>query len=116
MELTNVSVHRGRAEELHGEAVFDVVTSRAVAPMDRLARWSLPLVRPDGLFLAMKGSSARSELDAAAPVIRKLGGRHPEVVTVGAEWLAPPVTVVRLSKAGTTRDTGQQKRRRGSGR
>ena len=45
MGLQNVVVRRGRAEELHGEAPFDVVTSRAVAPMDRLARWSLPLVR-----------------------------------------------------------------------
>ena len=49
---------------------FDVVTSRAVAPMDRLAGWSLPLVRPGGLFLAMKGSSAQEELDGAAQVAR----------------------------------------------
>ncbi len=96
MELDNVTVHRGRAEELHGDAVFDVVTSRAVAPMDRLARWSLPLVRPGGLFLAMKGSSAQEELDGAAKVLRRLGGADGAVETLGGKWLEPPVTVVKV--------------------
>jgi 16S rRNA (guanine527-N7)-methyltransferase len=102
MELTNVSVHRGRAEELHGEAVFDVVTSRAVAPMDRLTRWSMPLVNGGGLFLAMKGASAGQEVAAAAPIIGRLGGLDPQVVSVGAEWVNPPVTVVRVRKSGAT--------------
>jgi|SRR5680860_294278 len=107
MELSNVHVHRGRAEGLQGEPEwaggFDVVTSRAVAPMDRLARWSLPLVRDGGLFLAMKGSSAPDELRSARSVIRRLGGVDPQVETVGAEWLTPPVTVVRIQKAGRKR-------------
>jgi 16S rRNA (guanine527-N7)-methyltransferase len=101
MELSNVHVHRGRAEELQGEAVFDVVTSRAVAPMDRLSRWSLPLVSDGGVFLAMKGSSVADELRSAASVIRRLGGVNPQVETVGGEWLTPPATVVRIQKAGT---------------
>ncbi len=73
---------------------FDVVTSRAVAPMDRLARWSLPLVRSGGLFLAMKGSSAADELDAvAAGASGRLGGaRRPRWSRSGSRWLAPPVT------------------------
>ena len=94
MGLDNVSVHRGRAEELHGDAVFDVVTSRAVAPMDRLARWSLPLVGSGGLFLAMKGSSATDELDRSQKMLRRLGGVDAEVLSVGERWLSPPVTVV----------------------
>lgn len=102
MELSNVHVRRGRAEELPWEPEwsegFDVVTSRAVAPLDRLAGWSLPLVRPGGLFLAMKGSSAPEELRSARAVIRRLGGLDPCVDTVGAEWLEPPVTVVHMRK------------------
>ena len=94
MGLDNVTVHRGRAEELHGDAVFDVVTSRAVAPMDRLARWSLPLVRPGGLFLAMKGSSAAGRARGAATLLRRLGGTDARVETLGGQWLEPPVTVV----------------------
>jgi 16S rRNA (guanine527-N7)-methyltransferase len=105
MGLTNVAVHRGRAEEMHRDPQwaggFDVVTSRAVAPMERLARWSLPLVRERGLFLAMKGAAASDELAGAAKVIRRLGGREAQVVSVGDEWLVSPVTVVRIRKAGT---------------
>ena len=101
MGLDNVTVHRGRAEEMHSapewSGGFDVVTSRAVAPMDRLARWSLPLVRSGGLFLAMKGSSAQEELDRAATVVRRLGGVDAHVQTVGAQWLTPPVTVVSVT-------------------
>jgi len=98
MALDNVAVHRGRAEEMQRDAEwaggFDVVTSRAVAPMERLAGWSLPLVRPGGLFLAMKGSSAQAELDASARVLRRLGGTDARVLSVGEQWLDPPVTVV----------------------
>ncbi len=116
MELTNVSVHRGRAEELHGEAVFDVVTSRAVAPMDRLTRWSMPLVSDGGLFLAMKGVSAQQELESAAQLIGRLGGADPRVLSVGGDWVTPPVTVVSIRKSGTTGQTRQSGRHPNVGR
>ena len=99
MDLDNVTVRRGRAEEVHGEMEFDVVTSRAVAPLDRLARWSLPLVRRAGEMLAMKGSSAPEELETHAAVLRRLGGRNPRVVRVGEDLLDVPVTVVGVRKA-----------------
>jgi len=113
MELTNVSVHRGRAEELHGEAVFDVVTSRAVAPMDRLTRWSMPLTKDGGLFLAMKGAAAAQELESAGQVIGRLGGVDLRVVSVGGEWVTPPVTVVRVRKSVTAGQSRQSGRRPG---
>lgn len=96
--LTNVTVHRGRAEELQGKAQFDVVTSRAVAPLDRLSRWSLPLVRSGGLFLAMKGSSAESELVTAGKAIAKERGRIEGVIELGSGLLEPPVRVVKIVK------------------
>jgi 16S rRNA (guanine527-N7)-methyltransferase len=96
--LANVRVVRARAEELHGSESFDVVTSRAVAPLDRLSRWSLPLVRTGGEFLAMKGSSAEDELAAAAKVISKERGRVHGVLELGGEFLDPPVRVVRILK------------------
>ena len=58
--LANVSVVRGRAEEGHTRRALglaDVVTARAVAPLDRLAGWCLPLVKPGGTLLALKGAS-----------------------------------------------------------
>ena len=63
--LENVTVIRGRAEEREVKATLglvDVVTSRAVAPLGKLAGWSLPLVKPGGHMLAMKGASVYDEL------------------------------------------------------
>lgn len=77
--LTNVVVVTNRAEALHGHRHFDVVTARAVAPMDRLARWTLPLVRSGGRLVALKGQRAVEELTAARKVIRKEGGSHAKV-------------------------------------
>lgn len=96
--LENVEVVRSRAEALHGIRTFDVVTSRAVAPMVRLSEWSLPLVRTGGLFLAMKGSSVQAELDTAVSVIRSEGARLDEVVVLGNGLIEPPVRVVRVVK------------------
>lgn len=98
LDLSNVEVRRARAEELHGSAVFDVVTSRAVAPLDRLSRWSLPLVRSGGSFLAMKGSSAESEIATAGKVIAKERGQVDGVLALGSDFLDLPVRVVRVLK------------------
>lgn len=98
MELTNVAVRRARAEDLKGEIVFDVVTSRAVAPLPRLLGWSMPLVRSGGQMLAMKGSSAADELAQAAREVRSSGGGEARVVQVGASWLDVPVTVIAVRR------------------
>jgi 16S rRNA (guanine527-N7)-methyltransferase len=84
LELDRVKVLRGRAEgrEALAAAPFDVVTARAVAPLDRLARWCLPLVAPGGLLLAMKGAQAADELARARPMLRQVGGEDARVLTV----------------------------------
>lgn len=99
--LDNVTVLRGRAEEAalaahHGS--FDVVTSRAVAPLERLASWSLPWVRPGGTFVPMKGAAAASELVEAEPVLRRYGAVRWSVAHVGAGLVDPAVTVVIVEK------------------
>ena len=97
--LENVRVLRGRAEEVPAtEAEFDVVTSRAVAPLDRLSRWSLPLVRAGGSMLAMKGSSAEEEVAEHAKAMRRAGAVEVEVSRVGMDVVEVPVTVVRARK------------------
>lgn len=95
--LSSVEVVRGRAEDLHGRRTFGVVTSRAVAPLDRLLRWSMPLVAPSGALVAMKGASVVDEVTAAAPVLRRLRCAEPEVVLLGAELLERPTTAVRVA-------------------
>ena len=61
-----VTVVRGRAEQSQDRHAFDVVTSRALAPLPQLLAWSLPLVASGGAMLAMKGASAAEEIEAAA--------------------------------------------------
>lgn len=94
--LSHVFVVRGRAEDLHGTATFDVVTSRAVAPLERLLGWSMPLVAPTGAVLAMKGRSVEQEIDAAGQFLHRWRCGVPEVVEVGIGIVDPPTTVVRV--------------------
>ena len=79
--LDTVEVVRGRAEELHGGARYDVVTSRAVAPLGKLLGWSMPLVAATGALVAMKGSSVHDEVEAAGDVLRRLRCAPPEVLS-----------------------------------
>ena len=75
--LANVTVVSDRVETLgrgDGRQRFDVAVARAVATMDWLAEWLLPLVRVGGSMLAMKGPRAADELPVAAWAIGQLGG------------------------------------------
>lgn len=98
--LDSVEVVRGRAESLHGARRFAVVTSRAVAPLERLLDWSMPLVEPTGALLAMKGSSAAAEVDAAAEALAAWGCGSPQVRELEAPGGGvPPTVVVRVAWA-----------------
>ena len=92
--LRNTLVRRARAEDLHGTLLVDVVTARAVAPVDRLAGWALPLLHPGGRLLALKGSKADEELAQAQPALKRLGARGSSVVVVGSEDLGTQGRVV----------------------
>jgi len=64
-----------RAEELVRTGVkYDVCTARAVARMDKLVKYALPLVRPGGVLLAMKGADVAEEVENAKNVLSKHGG------------------------------------------
>jgi 16S rRNA (guanine527-N7)-methyltransferase len=101
--LTNVEVVRARAEGLHGGRDFDVVTSRAVAPLDRLLAWSMPLVRQGGHLVAMKGSSVGEEVEAARPALAKYGAGTVEILQYGDGLVDPPTTVLKVE---ATRPSG----------
>ncbi len=101
--LSHVVVRRGRAEDVHGEATFDVVTSRAVAPLERLLGWSMPLVAPTGAMVAMKGRSIREEIVASGEFLDTWRCGVPDVFEVGLGVVDPPTTVVRVRWADPTR-------------
>ena len=113
-----VTVVRGRAEQSAGRHSFDVVTSRALAPLPRLLTWSLPLVAPGGVVLAMKGSSAATEIEDAGA---ELARWHAEASVVVCEVPgSSPTTVVRVvpgpdptigwPTSGTTRRRRRERR------
>lgn len=97
LDLANVTVVRGRAEEMIGKLPpVDVVTARAVAPLDRLAGWGLPLLRPHGEMAVLKGDTAEDELKAARAALSRLGAVGASVTHVGEGVVAPLSTVVRV--------------------
>lgn len=83
LELPEVAIIRGRAEELgqrqgHRER-YDLVLARAVATLPVLLEYALPLCRMGGIFLAQKGPDIREELETSQVALRVLGGRLREV-------------------------------------
>lgn len=68
-----VSVERGRAEQLRSGPLggtFDLVTARAVAPLERLLGWTMPFLVRGGLLYAIKGAKWREELEEAVGSLR----------------------------------------------
>lgn len=94
--LSQVRVVRARAED--ADEQFDVVTARAVAALEKLAKWCMPLVAPGGVLLALKGQSARDEVSAARRTLGRLGATDTVVKTYGD--LEIPTTVVEVTKRG----------------
>ncbi len=93
----DIRVIRGRAEEKSviaqaGEA--DVVTSRAVAPLAKLAGWSAPLLRTGGRMVALKGESAREEVGRDRSALQRLGFTNIEIETVAASDAEPTKLVI----------------------
>lgn len=114
LELDAVTVVQRRAEEVHGELEADVVTARAVAPLDRLMTWCFPLVRVGGSLLAMKGSRAQDEVDAAASLVERLGGAPAELLraeTIAGVEPTGLVRVVRVRPAPPARKPKRPRRR-----
>lgn len=104
MQLQNVEIIRGRSDaviqqvrkrEIHP---FAVVTCRAVAPMTKLSGWTLPLLKPSGQLIALKGRSAQAEIDKAGKEIAKFGGRRPRVVEAAVGPNLEPTHVVIVDK------------------
>ncbi|OZG59758.1 16S rRNA methyltransferase [Bifidobacterium lemurum] len=102
--LRNVTVVRARSEEViadirkHRARPFDVVTCRAVAPMTKLSGWTLPLLKPLGRLVALKGRSAQAELTKASQEIARYGGLRPRVVEAPVGDGLEPTHVVLVDK------------------
>lgn len=92
-----VTVLRGRAEDLVRQSTWrpvDVVTARAVAGLDKLLTWTIPLLTPGGQLVALKGSTANQEVSDAQTLARSLGVADLHVTTCGEGVVDPATTVV----------------------
>lgn len=92
-----VTVLRGRAEDLVRQATWQsvqVVTARAVAGLEKLLPWTIPLLADGGRLVALKGSSAAQEVADAAALAQSLGVIDLQVTTCGAGVVDPATTVV----------------------
>lgn len=97
--LSGVRVVRARAEEaLALVEPADVVVARALAPLDRLAGWCLPLTRPGGHVLALKGDSAAEELKTHTESVVRAGGQNAVIRVCGRGLLDPPTTVIDVTR------------------
>lgn len=93
-----VEIRRGRAQEVSADLQVPFVTARAVASLDKLLAWTLPLLAPAGSLLAIKGRTAQAELDGVQPGLARLGVAA-RVLRVGGEVLAEPTMVVRVDRS-----------------
>ena len=92
--LANATVVRGRATDVSDR--FDVVTARAVADLGKLGSWCLPLVRPGGVLLALKGDTASAEIAMWTEAMRRSGATDIVVTSYGD--VEKPTTVVEVSR------------------
>jgi len=89
LQLPEVTCIPQRAEEwARTGAQYDICTARAVAKMDKLVKYALPLVAPGGTLLAMKGPDIEEEIDNAKPALKKQGG---SIKSVDLVRLAPGI-------------------------
>jgi 16S rRNA (guanine527-N7)-methyltransferase len=94
--LKNVRVLRSRAEDVT-EQDFDIVTARAVAVLDKLLKMCVPLLKPGGALIALKGSKAAEEIANSKKLEKKLGISSFEILVCGEKFLPEPTSVVKTT-------------------
>jgi 16S rRNA (guanine527-N7)-methyltransferase len=107
LDLDNVTVHRGRAEEFTGRLSAPYATARAVARIDKLARWTFPLLDDGGVLVALKGEQAAQELEEERQALTRLGMVEAAIRTYGAELLEVPTVTMELTIGAAPRRGGK---------
>jgi 16S rRNA (guanine527-N7)-methyltransferase len=78
-----------------------------VAPLERLTRWCLPLVRNGGRLLAVKGESAADEVARLRPLLERLGAEAVTVRRCGVGVVDPPAMVVEVVRQARSTTKGR---------
>jgi 16S rRNA (guanine527-N7)-methyltransferase len=109
LNLSGVTVTRGRAEEVAGQRSAAAVVARAVAPLGKLAGWAAGLLQPGGALLALKGRQAHTELEAAK--LQECGFAGGTVIEAAPLASVEPTYVVVAKARGVSRETSLGRRR-----
>lgn len=78
LNLKNVYPICERAEKLNQK--FDLITSRAVAPLKVITAYALPLLKDKGFFVAFKSLKAQEEIDDAKSVLKKFNAKVIDII------------------------------------
>jgi len=79
LHMDDVTIIRGRAEDLNRYASYDIVTARGVASLNMLTEITMPWVKKGGLFIAMKSAGSDQEIEQAKKAIDVLGGEIKQI-------------------------------------
>lgn len=95
--LTNVAVLRARAQDVRDSEQFDTVTARAVSALRKLVPMTLPLLKPGGQLLFLKGQRLDDEIREAAGVLSRSGLIDIESLEVGQQYNTEVTRVFRAT-------------------
>jgi len=107
LELSDTHAIHERVEDFGNKNMyresFDVVTARAVANLSVLSEYCLPLVKVDGIFLALKGGKGKEEASTSSHAIEQLGGKISEMYDFHLPGdSAEERTIIKISKVKAT--------------
>ena len=78
LNIKNLTTVCDRAENIKEK--FDIITSRAVASLDKICSYALPLLKKDGYFVAYKSRKTPEELDSAEKVLKKYNSKVIDII------------------------------------
>jgi len=81
--LSGIHAIHTRIEDFKEFGKFDLVTARAVAPLQTLLEYTMPFLKVGGLLFAFKGSKWQEEIDASKNALRLLGCEVKDIKTHG---------------------------------
>lgn len=104
--LENITCEHLRAEDAgrnkHFREKFDLVTARAVARLSVLSEYCLPLVKKDGMFIALKGSKYAEEIEEGKEALKILGGKLLSSEPVKLPGLDDGRAIIKIAKIKPT--------------
>lgn len=106
LNLNNVTTLHGRAEDMGQNKLyreqFDIATSRAVARLPILLEWSIPFIKKDGIFLALKGAIYKEECNESTNALKTLGANLEQIKEVQLPSLEDKRAILYIKKIKNT--------------